>query len=131
MPERCPRCGSTHDSLDGVAVHAWKTQDSVHEDVSSKDQGMRVAVTEEYSDTDDPPEADDSDLEDGDGTADSDSDGGLGLSGPPADPDPDPEDGSDSEQVEAPCGCAVDTDRLEAGKTYRCTDHDVKFRYNP
>ncbi len=90
MPERCPRCGSTHDSLDGVAVHAWKMQDDAHADVDSKDQGMRVAVTEEYSPddqpADDPPNDGDSNPQDGDGGADSDADGGLGLSGPPADP---------------------------------------------
>jgi len=130
MPERCPRCGSTHDSLDGVAVHAWKTQDDAHADVDSKDQGMRVAVEEEYS-SDDPP-ADDPPSDGGRNPPEGDdvADRGLGLPGQPADPGPDPEDGSTSDQLETPCGCTVDPDRLEDGKTYRCTEHDTRFVYH-
>jgi len=95
---------------------------------------MRAAVEEEYSNddqpADDPPVDADSNSPDGDGTPDSTDDSGLGLSGPPADPDTEPEDDSSSEQVEAPCGCQFDTEGLEDGKTYRCTDHDVRFKFH-
>jgi|GEM_PF-3020751 len=135
MPERCPRCGSTHDSLDGVAIHLWKSQDDAHADVSSKDEGMRVAVEEEYSpddqSADDPPSDPDSKSQDGDGATDSSSDSGLGLNGPPDPPERDSPDDSSTDTAELSCGCVVETADLEAGKTYRCTEHSNRFTYNP
>ncbi|MCD2199090.1 hypothetical protein LPA44_04145 [Halobacterium sp. KA-4] len=134
MPERCPRCGSTHDSLDGVANHAWKTQDDAHDDATSKDEGMRIAVEEEYSSDDqppdDPPADSDSDSPDDDGDAHS--NGGSSdptvSDGPPDIPD-DTDDSSDDLE-EAPCGCTVDTADFEDGTVLRCTEHDKKFVYN-
>jgi hypothetical protein len=134
MPERCPRCGSTHDSLDGVAVHAWKTQDDAHDDIESKDEGMRVAVAEEYSPDDqpddDPPADGDSDSPDSDGTANSNADSGLGLDGPPKQPETDSQDDSSTDTAELSCGCEVSTTDLEPGQ-YRCKTHGTEFTYNP
>lgn len=135
MPERCPRCGSTHDSLDGVANHAWKSQDDAHDDITSKDEGMRVAVEEEYSPddqpADDPPENGDGNLPDGGGDADSSANSGdPTVSGGPPDVPDDP----DPTVVDTlSCGCEItdeDTADMTDGTTYRCKAHGNRFTYH-
>lgn len=118
MPS-CPRCGSPHDSLDGVAIHAWKKNDEEHSDIDSKDDGMRMAVAE---DTDSPIEADAP--EEAPPEEPAESDGGVEFpENPDADPDPEP----DEELTVLSCGCEVDAGELSPG-VYQCSGHGTKFK---
>jgi hypothetical protein len=129
MTLRCPRCGSPHDSKDGVAVHAWKTQDEAHADVETKDDGLEIAVKEQYSKHSDPPDDGDSKSPEGEPEQDSNSDSSDPTvnDGPPEVPDV--QDDGDGDLEEAPCGCEFDPSEFEHGDVVRCTDHDRAFRY--